>query len=315
VSEYFLNEGGRFREVGRETGIGEAPKSGMNVALGDVFNDGRRAIYITNISEEGNLVQGNNLWLPQAEAGKPVPAYENLASSMGVELGGWSFGAQFGDLNNDGFQDLFLTNGFVSANPERSYWYDYSKIAGGNSRIIADAANWPPMEDMSLSGHQFKKVWVNNGAGSFVDVARAVGVSEKYDGRAVAVADFWNRGVLDVVMATQNGPLLLYKNEVVPDRQWIAFELTGSESNRNAVGAEVQVAWNGQVQSQDVLSASGFCAQNQRRLHFGLGEASGVDRVTVRWPSGAQQVIDQPALGQVHQLTEPAPAAQEGALP
>lgn len=317
VSEYFLNEGGKFREVGRETGIGERPKSGMNAALGDVFNDGRRAIYITNISEEGVLVQGNNLWVPRAEAGDApdrVPVYENLASSMGVELGGWSFGAQFGDLNNDGFQDLFLTNGFVSANPERSYWYDYSKIAGGHSRIISDAANWPAMEDMSLSGHQPKKVWLNDGAGRFVDVARAVGVSETFDGRAVAVADFWNRGALDVVVASQKGPLLLYKNEVVPDRQWIAFELTGSQSNRNALGARVEVAWEGQVQVQDVVSASGFCAQNQRRLHFGLGAATAVDRVTVHWPSGAEQVIENPALGQVHPLTEPATEPQ-GALP
>ena len=61
-----------------------------------------------------------------------------------MELGGWSFGAQFGDLNNDGALDLFLTNGYISASRDKDYWYDYGKIAGGNSAIIADAKNWPP---------------------------------------------------------------------------------------------------------------------------------------------------------------------------
>src|SRR5207245_1376955 len=95
VSEYWANDHGRrFREIGRDVGIAGQPKSGMNVAFGDVFNDGRRAIYVTNISEEGVLIQGNNLWVPGHE--KP-PRYDNLAEAMGVELGGWSFGAQFGD--------------------------------------------------------------------------------------------------------------------------------------------------------------------------------------------------------------------------
>ena len=64
---------------------------------------------------------------------------------MGVELGGWSFGAQFGDLNNDGFIDLYLTNGYVSGDPGTSYWYDFSQITGGHSHIISEAANWPAM--------------------------------------------------------------------------------------------------------------------------------------------------------------------------
>ena len=79
------------------------------------LNQGRFGIYVSNISEEGVLVQGNNLWMPQAgTSGDGVPKYENMANAMGVELGGWSFGAQFGDLNNDGFLDLYVVNGNVS---------------------------------------------------------------------------------------------------------------------------------------------------------------------------------------------------------
>jgi len=306
VSELYLNEGGkRFREAGKETGIGFAPKSGMSAAVGDVFNQGRFGIYVSNISEEGVLVQGNNFWVPQPGATKTTIHFENMANSLGLELGGWSFGVQFGDLNNDGFEDLYVTNGDVSLDPNRSYWYDYSKVAGGNKAIISDAANWPPVDGRSLSGYQQKKVFVNDGSGQFREVAQLVGVTDVYDGRSVAIADFQNRGVLDAVVANQNGPLLLYRNTVQPGNNWIEFELEGQTSNRSAIGAQVRAFWNGQEQLQEVSGGSGFCAQNDRRLHFGLGKASRVDRVEIRWPSGKTQTIAAPELNRIHPVKEP----------
>jgi hypothetical protein len=304
VPELFFNEGGRgFREAGKETGVGAAPKSGMNAAVGDVLNQGRFGVYVSNISEEGVLVQGNNLWMPQGSADRLH--FENMANAMGVELGGWSFGAQFGDLNNDGFLDLYVTNGNLSLDRNRSYWYDYSKVAGGNRAIISDATNWPPLDGRSLGGYQQKRVWVNDGAAHFTEVAQMVGVTDVYDGRSVAMADFGNRGVLDVVVANQNGPLLFYRNTVSPGNAWIEFALEGSRSNRSAIGASVRVYWNGQQQVQEVSGGSGFCAQNDRRLHFGLGKAARVDRVEIRWPSRATQTIEAPALNQIHKLKEP----------
>jgi hypothetical protein len=305
VSELYFNDGGaRFREVGKQTGVGFAPKSGMNAAVGDIFNQGQFAIYVTNISEAGILLQGNNLWVPKTGTAGEHPTYDNLARTMGVELGGWSFGAQFGDLNNDGYLDLYLTNGYISADRDRSYWYDFSKVAGGNTTIIADAQNWPPMEGRSLSGYQQKRVWINDGAGQFFDVAPVVGVTDTYDGRAVALADLWNRGVLDVVVANQKGPLLLYKNTVVVDNQWIAFTLEGSVSNRSAIGAQVRLFWNGHEQVQEVSGGSGFGAQNQRPLHFGLGKHPGIEKAVIRWPSGQVQTLIAPQIGQVHQVKE-----------
>ncbi|HSE97040.1 MAG TPA: CRTAC1 family protein, partial [Blastocatellia bacterium] len=306
VSELFVNDGGkRFREVGKATGIGFAPKSGMSAAAGDVLNQGKFAIYVTNISEEGVLIQGNNLWVPVDGATAENIRYENLARDMGVELGGWSFGMQFGDLNNDGNLDIYVVNGYVSADRGSSYWYDFSKIAGGNSRIIADAAHWPPMEGRSLSGYQQKRLWINDGAGHFTDVAQVVGASDTYDGRSVAFVDLWNRGVLDVVVANQKGPLLIYKNNVSPDNQWITFELEGTASNRDAIGAQVRLFWNGRQQVQEVTGGSGFCAQNQRRLHFGLGKSPHIERAVIRWPSGRTQTIDSPEVGKVHKVKEP----------
>jgi hypothetical protein len=307
VSELYVNEGGtRFREVGKQTGVGFAPKSGMNAAVGDIFNQGQFAIYVTNISEEGILLQGNNLWVPKAGTAGESLRYDNLARAMGVELGGWSFGAQFGDLNNDGYLDLYLTNGYISADRDRSYWYDFSKVAGGNTTIIADAQNWPPMDGRSLSGYQQKRVWINDGAGQFFDVAQVVGVTDIYDGRAVALADLWNRGVLDVVVANQQGPLLLYKNTVAPDHQWIAFDLEGRASNHSAIGAQVRLFWKGHEQVQEVSGGSGFAAQNQRRVHFGLGKQPHVDQAIIRWPSGKVQTLTAPQVGKVHRVQEPA---------
>src|SRR6202171_3788139 len=306
VSELYFNDGKRFHEVGQQTGVGFAPKSGMNAAFGDILNQGRYAVYVSNISEDGILIQGNNLWVPkQGTAGDGIK-YENLARDFGVELGGWSFGAQFGDLNNDGTLDLYLTTGYISLDRNRSYWYDFSKVAGGNSTIIGDAKNWPAFDGRSLAGYQSKRVWLNDGAGRFVDVAPAVGVTDTYDGRALALADLWNRGVLDVVVANQNGPLLVYKNTVTPENEWIEFELEGTTSNRSAIGAEVTLFWAGQQQRQEVSGGSGFASQNQRRLHFGLGKSPQIEKAVIRWPSGKLQSIDKPAAGQLHKIKEPA---------
>jgi enediyne biosynthesis protein E4 len=305
VSELFLNDGKRFHEAGAQTGVGFAPKSGMNVAMGDIFNQGRYAVYVSNISEEGVLIQGNNLWVPREGDAPGTVSFQNMARDLGVELGGWSFGAQFGDLNNDGTLDLYLTNGYVSLDRNRSYWYDFAKVAGGNSAIISDADHWPAVEGRSHSGYQQKHLWLNDGAGRFEDVAQAVGVEDTFDGRSVVMADLFNQGALDVVVANQRGPLLLYRNTVDPKNQWIAFALEGTRSNRSAIGAQVTVKWNGQTQIQEVSGGNGFASQNDRRLHFGLGASPHLDGVQIRWPSGRMQTLTDPKVGQLNTVKEP----------
>ncbi|HXF95206.1 MAG TPA: CRTAC1 family protein, partial [Gemmatimonadales bacterium] len=315
VNELYLNDGGRrFREVGRAANLARVPKSGMNASFGDVLNRGQWALFVSNISEPGVLIHGNDLWIPAdgpaesspAAAPSAVPRYRNLAGAMGVELAGFAFGAQFGDFNNDGWLDLFVTNGFVSGESRDSYWYDYSLVAGGHKRIIADARNWPAMKGRSLSGYQQDRVWLNDGAGRFQDVTGAVGVANPYDGRAVALADLWNRGVLDVIVAYQRGPVLLYRNTVTPGRHWIAFELEGGRSNRSGIGAEIRLFWHGMQQLAQVEGGNGFAAQNQRRVHFGVGAAARVDSAVIRWPAGTIQTLRAPALDRLHRIREPA---------
>jgi hypothetical protein len=219
---------------------------------------------------------------------------------------GWAWGAQFGDLNNDGSNELFVANGFISADRTKSYWYSMSKIAGANRNLFEDARSWPAFGNASLSGYERSRVFLNRGVGGWVDVAAAVGVRDEYDGRAVALADLSNRGVLDVIVANQNQPALLYRNHVEAADHWITFRLVGTRSNRSAIGAEAVLESGGSQQRRVVDGGMGFASQNDRRVHFGLGQSEWVDRVVIRWPSGRQQVLSNPAVDQIHTITEPA---------
>ena len=109
---------------------------------------------------------------------------------------------------------------------------------------------------------------------------------------------------------TQERPLLPatsldYSPAWSPDHQWIAFTLEGSVSNRSAISAQVRLFWHGQEQVQEVSGGSGFAAQNQRRLHFGLGKQPHIEKAVIRWPSGQVQTLIAPQMGQVHQVKEP----------
>src|SRR5262249_39987297 len=148
-----------FEEVGHrpDVGIGIKPKSGMSASLGDIDNSSQLSIYITNISDPGNLMQGNWLWVPQSQEKDKAPSYQDESNQRGVQYGGWSWGAQFGDLNNDGRLDLFLTNGYISADRKEDYWFEYGLIAGGHKLIIGDCRNWPAIKGRSLSGYQQKR--------------------------------------------------------------------------------------------------------------------------------------------------------------
>lgn len=250
----------------------------------------------------GILLQGNNFWVPGENNHNLF--YMNEAREKGIELGGWSFGAQFGDLNNDGSQDLYLVNGFISGKKGSSYWYDYSKVTGGNKTIISDAKNWPALKGRSLAGYQNDILWLNDGSGIFQDVTSKVSPEFSVDGRAVAFADLWNRGVLDIIISSQNSPLIILQNHVNPEQNWIDFDLTGDKSNRDAIGARVDVYWDGKMQSQVVTAGIGFCSENQHRLHFGIGKKSTIDKAIIRWPSGMIQTIVNPKPGMYHQVFE-----------
>jgi len=298
--ELYLNDHGR-RYTLTTAGLQSESKSGMSVALGDAFNRGRLDVFVTNISERGYLFQNNNLRLNRLAEEK---RFTNVADPA-VADAGWAWGAQFGDLNNDGAIELFVANGFISADRKANYWYAMSKIAGANSTLFEDAKTWPTFGTLSLSGYEKSRVYINRGVSGWVDVANAVGANDEYDGRAVALADLSNDGALDVVVANQNQPVVLYRNRPDSTNHWIELRLVGTRSNRSAIGAEVLLESTGTTQRRIVDGGMGFASQNDRRLHFGLGRREWVDRVVIRWPSGSQQVITRPAIDQLHTIEEP----------
>jgi len=299
--ELYLNDHGK-RFTLSTAGLESESKSGMSVALGDVYNRGHLDAFVTNISERGYLFQNNNLRLN--EMTQRPGRFRSMADGV-VADAGWAWGAQFGDLNNDGTNELFVANGFISGDSTKNYWYSMSKIAGANARLFEDAATWPAFGSSSLSGYERSRVYLNRWLRGWVDVAGAVGVSDRYDGRAVVLADLSNRGALDVIVANQNQPALLYRNHPDSANHWISFSLVGTRSNRSAIGAEVVVESGGTKQRRVVDGGMGFASQNDRRLHFGLGRTEWVDRVVIYWPSGTQQVLTNPAVDQFHTITEP----------
>ena len=249
VSELFINEGGRFREVGREAGVGYAPKSGMNASVGDVLNQGQACHLRVEHLRGRHPAPGQQPLGADGRTRRAVPNYENLARAMGVDLGGWSFGAQFGDLNNDGFLDLYLVNGYVSASRDDSYWYDYSKVAGGHQRrhlgrgeLAGDGHAQPRRLSAEAGLDQRRRGPLRRRRADgrrHRSLRRPLGRARRSRGR----------GALDVVVANQRGPLLLYRNEVargspvdrlrsrgrLPERIGPAQPCT----NRSAIGAQV----------------------------------------------------------------------------
>ena len=138
-----------------------------------------------------------------------------------------------------------------------------------------------------------------------MDVAKKVGATDLYDGRAVALADLSSRGAVDVIVANQNQPPVLYRDYPDSTNHWIAFRLIGTRSNRSAIGAEVVLESGDLRQRRVVDGGSGFASQNDRRLHFGLGSREWVDRVVIHWPSGAQQVLQHPQIDRFITVTQP----------
>ena len=244
----------------------------MSVALGDAFNRGRLDAFVTNISERGYLFQNNNLRLNEmAERGRASAT----SPTATIADAGWAWGAQFGDLNNDGANELFVANGFISADPqqellvrdvedrrrERPLFEDASTLAGLRQRepLRLRAIARLPQSRRSPAGSTSR---------------RQVGATDLYDGRAVALADLSNRGAVDVIVANQNQPAMLYRDV---SRQRAITGSRSSSSERAAIAARSAPRWCSSraisKQRRVVDGGSGFASQNDRRLHFGLGHA------------------------------------------
>ena len=295
TDRFFVNNGnGTFRDATKET-IGIDTKKGMNAEWGDYDNDGWLDVFVTNITDD-YMREGNFLWRNNGPGPDGKVTFSDVARETGTHDTGWGWGGKFFDYDNDGWLDLYVVNGWVSAGPE-SYVPDIFEMIVRPNVDLADARSWPPMGKKSLSGYQKKRLFHNQGGGLFKDDAPRHGLDATRDGRGIAVADFDNDGRLDLFVANANNLPYLYRNTAPASAHWAGFVLEGKASNREAIGARLRLTTGGRTLIRFVDGGNGFAAQSSRRIHFGLGRAGlgtaeRIDKLEVLWPSGRRQTFE-----------------------
>jgi hypothetical protein len=283
----FLNNGdGTFREV-TEKATGWDTKKGMNVDVADYNNDGWLDIYVTNIYDD-YMKECAMLWQNLGDG-----TFTDVSQEVGVCDTGWGWGAKFGDFDNDGWQDLFVANGLRSAGPE-NYLTILLPMITAPGVDFSDVNSWPDIGNRSWSGYQKKRFFRNLGDGAFREIGAEVGVNNDRDGRGVAVIDFDNDGRLDLVQTNADQAPILYHNVSQKVGNWIELKLIGTKSNRDGIGARVQVKAGGITQIRELDGGNGYAGESSRRVHFGIGAASKIDHLQVRWPSGRIEQVEVP---------------------
>jgi len=263
-SIYFRNNrNGTFTDIAAEAGVAFSEhgfeQGGMGVGVGDFDNDGWLDLIKTNFAGDYPNVYRNT--------GDGI--FEDVVVRAGLAVNpqyvGW--GVAFADLDNDGLADILQVNGHV-----------YPEL---------DAATGKTQE----SYRNPRLVYRNLGNGRFEDVSAQAGpgIAQQKSSRGAAFGDFDNDGDVDVLVMNMGDTPSLLRNDLSTSNHWIQLRLEGSKSNRSAIGATVRIEAGGAVQTQSVLSQSSYVSQNDFRLHFGLGDATRVDRIKVHWPSGAVQ--------------------------
>ena len=283
---YRNNRDGTFSEIGVAAGCAfnedGAAMAGMGVGVADYDGDGWFDIVRTNFSDQVTTLYQNN--------GDGTFYDASLLAGLGVNTKYLGFGAGFLDFDNDGWKDIFLTNGHV-----------YPTIAG---------------KGLHVTYEQRKILYRNLGNGRFRDVSRnsGPGITTPRVGRGCAFGDFDNDGRVDVVVNNLDDVPSLLRNETRNANNWLMVKCVGTTSNSSAIGARVTVEAGGRVQIDEVMSGSSFYSQNDLRLHFGLGEAAVVDRVAVRWPSGDQEEFDSVRPNRLIRIKEGAGIVSQDAL-
>lgn len=248
-------------------------------------------------------------------------AFEDVSWKANANPPGWFWGASFADFDLDGWLDVYVANGWVYNDPNTEIEMDFLNNVVSRQQEYKTGIFFDPKHFGSTSWHGYerKRFLHNNGDGTFVEIGRASGTDLITNGRGVAVADFWNRGVLDIAMSASADRHALLKNEIGAGgnvRNWLAVELKGTESNRDAAGARITIHVAGKLQMRELTLGDGYGSQNSLRQYFGLGDSASVDELTVRWPrSGKTQTFRNFAANRIIEITEGAPEFQEKHYP
>jgi enediyne biosynthesis protein E4 len=256
------NHDGTFTEIGLESGVAlnedGMEQAGMGLGIGDYNLDGNLDILKTHFADDTAILYRND--------GKGNFEDVTNAVGLGVETRFIGWGASIFDPDNDGYPDLFWVTGSVYPEIEKSLpTYPFK-----SPRILF----------RNLKNGKFEELL--DGAGP--------GVAAPHASRGCAFGDFDNDGDMDILIVNMNEPPSLLRNDVSGNNYWLKVKLTGTKSNRSAIGARVTAHYGGKQQVQEVLSQASFYSANDMRLHFGLGNISKVD-LDIRWPNGVTEKL------------------------
>jgi hypothetical protein len=273
---YRNNRDGTFTDIGVAAGCAYSqdgkPQAGMGIAVGDYDRSGTLDLFKTNFAGDTSTLYSNN--------GEGLCEDRTFAGGIGLNTRWLGWGVGFVDFENDGWLDLFLVNGHV-----------YPEV----------------VQLKTEAGYKQRKVIYRNlRNGRFEDVTERLGppASTPKAGRGAAFADFDNDGDVDVVINNVHDTPDLFRLDSPATSHWVTLKLVGTRSNRSAIGARVRLHGSGGVQVDEVRGGGSYYAQNDLRVHFGLGDVNRIDRVEVRWPNGLEEVWTDVAIDRIVTLTE-----------
>lgn len=342
----YRNDGtGKFTTAASKSHV-EDPGAGMSAAWSDFDNDGRPDIYIANMwSSAGQRVSQQKIFHERAQEeirghyrrhahgnwlyrNLGNGEFQNVSAQSGVEMGRWSWCSDFLDFDQDGYPDLYVANGYISApqNAESNHSdlgsFFWRQVVGrspeDSTPSLAYEHGWNALNelirsDRSWSGHERNVLFANNRDGSFSEVSGAVGLDFPEDGRSFALADLDHDGRLEIILKNRNAPQLrILRNSMRNLGDSIVFRLRGTKSNRDAIGAAVTVETGPLRQTRYIQAGSGFLAQHSKELFFGIGKQSATTpapiNATIRWPSGVIQTFQNLPTNHRIEIEEGSPA-------
>ena len=268
---------GRFKDVALEAGValsedGKA-RAGMGVDAADFDNSGRSGLAVTNFDNE--MI---GLYRPQSSG-----TFQDVARRAGVgtpSLNRLGFGCVFADLDLDGMLDLVVANGHID---------ETVRNIRGN-----------------VGYAQAPLLFLNQGNASFREVSTLAGstFSQPRVGRGLALGDFDGDGDIDLLMTTNHGPAVLFRNDQTGGNRSIRFRLIGTASNRDAIGARVRIFHGGTSQTRMVKGGSSYLSQSELPVTFGVGTRDVIDRVAIDWPNGRSEEFTKVRTGRRYVCTE-----------
>ncbi|MGH9834568.1 MAG: CRTAC1 family protein [Blastocatellia bacterium] len=277
-SAYRNNHDGTFTEMGLMLGVAVdengVEQGSMGVSIGDYDRDGRFDLVVTNFADQYNTIYHKN-----ADGTFTDLSRATKTADVSMPYVGW--GVKFFDYDHDGWLDLLVVNGHVYPQIEGAF-------PGGEYR-------------------QRKLFYRNLRNGTFEDLSKSVGeaVKERRASRGAAFGDYDEDGDVDVIVNDLDGPPMLLRNDGGAQAgNWIKLQLAGTKSNRNAVGAKVELKAGGLTQIDEVHAGDSYISHSDWRLHFGLGKATTVDEITIRWPSGKIEKLTKVAVNRVMKIIE-----------